>query len=305
MTSCCGGTGFAPTPQQKIFSASNSSNEPIDSLSDARNFTARLHRLDAGSGMHRHVSDALLRLVADTGSAQNDLLHFCADRRNTTRAALSVSRRNFIRPGHRQTLAEGCRFGRDISHDIPTRRRDLCAWALVSTAGVCDRSGVGSGDGLIPRRYSQYDWRQHDPDGSGELGSESLWIIELASVRVRRGHGICNCPADATFVDHVAATLDSVADSVLHQWSTQSWGAAAVALSYLSVGRVRICGLSDRILVGESHVAKAGDVEFPCLRRVGNWNDLFVPLVRCPATATLCDLRLLAHEPEFLFVACG
>src|ERR1700680_4245547 len=66
------------------------------------NTSSRLHRLDAGPGLRPHVSDSLLRFLAESRGPQDDVLHVVPTGRDVACALVSLSGGNFFCPRDRQ-----------------------------------------------------------------------------------------------------------------------------------------------------------------------------------------------------------
>src|SRR5579872_2335103 len=75
--------------------------------------TIRLHRLDARLGLRRHVSDALLQLLAQPRGEALRSLRVVATRRHLAGSAVHFSRGNFVRARHGKTARSRYRPSRD------------------------------------------------------------------------------------------------------------------------------------------------------------------------------------------------
>src|SRR5437879_2295216 len=105
-----------------------------------------LYRLDARPGVPAHVSDALLRLLAERRGAFDQVFQLVAARRNPSGAVVPVSGGDFLRPSDRQTSSARRGGQRDRPVHAASRRGDLWARAAVSGAGVLARATLGRMD---------------------------------------------------------------------------------------------------------------------------------------------------------------
>ncbi len=120
-----------------------------------------------------------------------------AEARHAPRAALPLSRRHFIRPGHRQAHSQKSQPRPDNPHHGPPRRRNLGLRPALPPAGVSHCLGLGSVDRSVSRRHPQHYRPLDDLDGAalrtGSLdsaGKRSASIVAMPHAIVPPSHSL-------------------------------------------------------------------------------------------------------------------
>src|SRR6266478_2749157 len=166
-----------------------------------------------------------------------------AARRDAPRAFVYFFGGCVFRAGYGEIAREGNRAQRDRETDYFARRGDFWNGLAVSRAGICPRLSLVTVDGFTAGRRAKHPWAFHDADGRPVLGH---WRGQR-----RRGEdaypdgrnfwgGDCG-DGDTAALDDARAEVSSLAHRVLYHRRPRLQGAAAVALSVVSLVGVRFC----------------------------------------------------------------
>src|SRR6267378_2178674 len=132
---------------------------------------AGIHRLDAGPCVRTDVSDALLRLLDESGGEEivvTDCL--VAAGRDAAGAAIHFFGGGVVCPGDGKIARKGNRAQRYRQADDSARGGDFWHGPAVSRAGVCAGLSLVAVDGFAARGRAQYSWALDDAHGSVVLG---------------------------------------------------------------------------------------------------------------------------------------
>ena len=125
-----------------------------------------MDRLDARPCVCAYVSNALLRRVAGRRRAPYIIPQRIPAAGHASRTSLSLSRRHFIRPGHRQARSQESQPGPDYPHHGTPRGGDICLRPALPPAGISHCLGVGSMDRSVSGRHIEHHRPLDDSDGA-------------------------------------------------------------------------------------------------------------------------------------------
>src|SRR5216684_4973546 len=131
---------------------------------------ACVYRLDAGIGMRSDVSDALLRLVAYSGSPEDGILPLVASGGDAARASIYFPGGRFICDGDAAAAREGSCAQRDCANYDFAGSGDFWAGTAVSGAGIYLGISQVAVDGFTARGCVEHFGIVDDVDGGAVLG---------------------------------------------------------------------------------------------------------------------------------------
>src|SRR5260370_6316012 len=136
-----------------------------------KNETTCVHRLDAGTRVRADVSDALLRLVDESGGQEIVFAHcMVAAGWDAAGATIYCFGGSFVRAGDGKIAGEGDRtqHNRETNHSA----RSGNFWARTAVSGARIRAGLSlvAVDGSAARRCAKHYRAFHDAHGCAVLG---------------------------------------------------------------------------------------------------------------------------------------
>src|ERR1700686_492934 len=275
--------------------------QPPAYASARRKITARLHRLDARTGLPADVPDSRLRFLAEPTGAAKPLFHVLPVGWNLSGAAVSVSGRNLVRAGHGKTAAEESAGSADRPHHDLPGRGDFRVRPALSPARIPGGVGMGSQKRPAARRYSQHHRPFHDADGNCLLagsGCEARSGNALGAGTHCRRDGVAHFPADPAAVDNLASALASLAAGIVRQWRTQSRNSAGVFVPGFSLVGFRLRGSGGGIYPARLMGPGAGTTSLFLSGLSGQCADRIRPLAGVATAPALYRRGLLAYQSE-------
>src|SRR5258708_30649469 len=195
--------------------------------------------------MRADVSDALLRLLDEPRGQEVVITNWVvAAGRYAPRTVVYFLGGGVVRAGDRETAREGNRAQCGCEANDFAGDGDFWHGTAVSRAGICAWLSLVAVDGSPARRRAKHPRAFHDAHGRAVLDDGRRHRCGSENPHTGGGtffSGDC-CNGPATALDDASAEVPAVARRVIHQRRAHLQGAAAVALSLVSLVGVCFCG---------------------------------------------------------------